>query len=361
MTNKQNSGIDIDLGNHCSRIAYNWAKKTFTHREPGTGNPLMSADGGFSSLMDFNGVKIGMSSDGIGTKIELAERTGIYNTIGFDLVAMVADDLAANGIQTVNLSNILDVDFLDSEIVDQLMAGLYEAAKFASITVTGGEIAELGSRIGGYGDRMHFNWCSTGIGILPEGKNLIDGKNIKAGDAVIALKSRGFRSNGFSLLRKIMENSFGRDWHNAEYENGKTWGEILLTHSLIYSPLITKLLKQNIKLNGIVHVTGGGLADNFSRILKVNQVGAILDNIFEPLTFMKKVQELGKVSEEQAYQLWNMGNGMLVILDRGQLKDALATIKQNDYQARECGQITDKFTITIESKGMQPERLFYSY
>ena len=107
--------------------------------------------------MDFNGVKIGMTSDGIGTKIELAERTGIYNTIGFDLVAMVADDLAANGIETVNLSNILDVDFLDADIVDQLMEGLYKAAKFANITVTGGEIAELGSRIGGYGDRMHFN------------------------------------------------------------------------------------------------------------------------------------------------------------------------------------------------------------
>jgi phosphoribosylformylglycinamidine cyclo-ligase len=361
MTNKQNSGIDIDLGNQCSRIAYNWAKKSFTHRAPGTGNPLMSADGGFSSLMDFNGVKIGMSSDGIGTKIELAERTGIYNTIGFDLVAMVADDLAANGIETVNLSNILDVDFLDTEIVDQLMAGLYEAAKFASITVTGGEIAELGSRIGGYGERMHFNWCSTGIGILPEGKTLIDGKNIKAGDTIIALKSRGFRSNGFSLIRKIMQNAFGPEWHKSTYDKNTSWGEILLSHSLIYSPLITELIKQNIKINGIVHVTGGGLADNLSRILKINQVGAILDNIFEPLPVMKKVQELGQVLEEQAYQLWNMGNGMLIVLDQDQLETALATIKQNDYQAHECGRITDKFTITIESKGMQPQRLFYQY
>lgn len=361
MDNKPNSGMNIDLGNQCSRIAYNWAKKSFTHREPGTGNPLMSADGGFSSLMDFNGVKIGMSSDGIGTKIELAERTGIYNTIGFDLVAMVADDLVANGIEIVNLSNILDVDNLDTEIVDQLMKGLYEAAKFASITVTGGEIAELGSRIGGYGERMHFNWCSTGIGILPNGKDLIDGKNIKAGDAVIVLKSRGFRSNGFSMIRKIMLNSFGSEWHKATYDNNVGWGEILLTHSLIYSPLITKLIKQNIKLNGVVHVTGGGLADNLSRILKVNQLGAELNDIFEPLPVMKKVQKLGQVSEEQAYQLWNMGNGILIILGQDQLEAALAAIKQNDYQARKCGRITDKFTIMIESKGMQPQKLFYSY
>lgn len=361
MQNRINSGIDIDLGNQCSRIAYDWAKKTFTHREPGTGNPLMSADGGFSSLMDFHGVKIGMSSDGIGTKIELAERTGIYNTIGFDLVAMVADDLAANGIETVNLSNILDVDLLDSEVVDKLMEGLYEATKFANITVTGGEIAELGSRIGGYGDKMHFNWCSTGIGILAEGQNLIDGKNIRSGDAIIALKSRGFRSNGFSLIRRIMEKKFGPEWHKSEYEKDVSWGEVLLTPSLIYTPLVASLIKQNIKINGIVHVTGGGLADNLSRILKINQLGANLTDIFEPLPVMKKVQELGQISEEQAYQLWNMGNGMLIILNEDQVDSALEQIKQNDYQARECGQIIDKFTITIESKGMQSKKLLYRY
>ena len=90
-------------------------------------------------------------------------------------------------------------------------------------------------------------------------------------------------------------------------------------------------------------------------------MGAVLDNVFDPLPVMKKVQELGRVPEEQAYQLWNMGNGMLIVLGRDQLDAALATIKQNDYQACECGRITDKFTITIESKGMQPQTLFYSY
>ncbi|MEJ2054032.1 MAG: AIR synthase-related protein [Calditrichaceae bacterium] len=359
MEKELNSGIDIDLGNQCSRIAYNWAKKTFTHREPGSGNPLMSADGGFSSLMDFNGVKIGISSDGIGTKIELAERTGIYNTIGFDLVAMVADDLAANGIETVNLSYILDVDLLDAEIVDELMEGLYEAAKFAKITVTGGEIAELGSRIGGYGSKMHFNWCATGVGILADGKEMIDGKNIRPGDVIISLRSRGFRSNGFSLLRKIVAQNFGPDWHQVSYNQNQTWGEVLLTPSLIYSPLVAAMIKQNVKINGVVHVTGGGLADNLSRILKINQYGADLTDIFEPLPVMKKIQEIGQVPEEQAYQLWNMGNGMLIILGSEQLSDALALIRQNKYEACECGRITDKFTITIESRGIQAKRLVY--
>ncbi|RKY47090.1 MAG: phosphoribosylformylglycinamidine cyclo-ligase, partial [Candidatus Neomarinimicrobiota bacterium] len=250
MAESTKSGIDIDLGNQCSRTAYSWAKKSFMHRPPGSGNPLMAVDGVFSNVMDYRGVKVGISSDGIGTKIELAERTGIYDTLGFDLVAMTADDLAANGIEAVNLSNILDVDFLDHEIVDALMGGLYKAVKLARMTVTGGEIAELGGRIGGYGDRMHFNWCSTATGLIPEGSELIDGSNIRPGQMVVSLASRGFRSNGFSLIRKVMHEAFGPEWHTKSWSENQSWGEILLTPSRIFAPLITDLMKARVPLYG---------------------------------------------------------------------------------------------------------------
>lgn len=359
--NRKQSGVDIDLGNACSRIAYSYAKKTFSNRPAGSGNPLPGADGGFASIMDYGGVKVGMSSDGIGTKIELAERTGIYNTIGYDLVAMVADDLAANGIETVNLSNILDVDHLDADIVEQLMQGLKEAADFAKITVTGGEIAELGNRIGGYGDDMHFNWGATGTGILPPNTEIIDGRSIKPGSVVIALKSRGFRSNGFSLLRKIMEENFGKEWHQTPFDHETTWGQKLLTPSLIYSPFISHLLRQGITLQGCVHITGGGIGDNIQRILKVNALGADLDNIFEPLDVMQQVQKLGSVSEAQAYQLWNMGNGMLLISDETQVERILKEAAARSYEARPCGHITGNKKITIKSRGHFPQRLSISY
>ncbi len=359
--NPKQSGIDIDLGNRCSQIAYAYAKKTFANRAPGTGNPLVSTDGGFANIMDFGGVKIGMSSDGIGTKIELAERTGIYHTLGFDLIAMVADDLAANGIETVNLSNILDVDHLDADIVEELMRGLKEAADFSRITITGGEIAELGKRIGGYGDRMHFNWGATGIGIVPPGKEIVDGRNIQPGDRVIALQSRGFRSNGFSLLRNIMQNTFGADWHNAPYDDQITWGEQLLTPSLIYSPFISQLIQKDVRLNGCVHVTGGGLADNISRILKVNKLGVELNDIFEPLPVMKKIQELGGVPEEQAYRLWNMGNGMLLIAAEAQVPKILELAEKQPYRAKVCGQISADAQIKIDTRGCHPQKLITSY
>ncbi len=360
MRQKQ-SGVDIDLGNACSRIAYDWARKTFTNRGSGSGNPLTTVDGGFSNLMDFNGVKIGISSDGIGTKIELAERTGIYNTIGYDLVAMVADDLAANGIETVNLSNILDVDFLDAEIVDQLMHGLHDAANFAGITITGGEIAELGGRIAGYGKRMHFNWCATGIGILTQEKEVIDGRHIKSGDSVIALKSRGFRSNGFSLLRKIMQEKYGDDWHQAAYNIKKSWGEILLTPSLIYSPLITALREKDMPVHGIAHITGGGIGDNFSRALKAKNLGAELDDIFPAHDFMIKVQQLAALDEAQAYRLWNMGNGMLLVVESSAADEIIDFAFGKNYQARRCGVIIDEAQVIMQSKGNKPRQLTYTY
>ncbi len=359
--NAKQSGTDIDLGNRCSRIAYGWAKKTFGNRPPGAGNPLMNLDSGFSNIMDFGGVKIGMSSDGIGTKIELAERTGIYHTLGFDLIAMVADDLAANGLETVNLSNILDVDFLEAKIVDELMRGLHEAANFARITVTGGEIAELGKRIGGWGQRMHFNWGATGIGILPDGQEIVDGSKIQPGDVVIALKSRGFRSNGFSLLRRIMHEQFGGNWHMQSYDDSTSWGEKLLTPSLIYSPLIANLRRQGLELHGIAHITGGGIPDNLERILKPQGLGAELTDIFEPLTVMRRVQELGHVPEAQAYRLWNMGNGMLLIVSREAKVQVLEKVENSEYSARVCGEITEKMSVLMHTKGLNPTIIEIEY
>ncbi|MFH1465496.1 MAG: AIR synthase related protein [Pseudomonadota bacterium] len=154
---KAESGLDTRLGDACSRAAYGWAKKSFANRAGRMGFPVFKAEGGFSNLMDYGGLRLAMTSDGIGTKVELAERLGVYDTLGHDLVAMTCDDLAAAGVEPVNLSNILDVDRLDEAVVDSLMRGLHAAAGVAGIAVVGGEIAELGDRIGGWGTGMHFN------------------------------------------------------------------------------------------------------------------------------------------------------------------------------------------------------------
>lgn len=362
MENQEKSGLDIDLGNACSRTAFGWAKRTFVNRQAKAGETALDVDGAFSNMMIFGKERIGITSDGIGTKIELAERTGIYDTLGFDLVAMVVDDLATAGFEPTSISNIIDADRLDHDIIDAMMRGLHDAANFASISISGGEIAELGNRINGYGERMHFNWASTAIGYLPaQLARPIDGRDLEVGDVVISLQSPTFRSNGFSKIRRVMQATFGDEWHNAIFdeEKGTTYGQALLAPCLIYSPLIQHFIQSDIKINGIAHITGGGIADNFSRVLRANQLGAVLDSLHAPTPLMQKVQTLGNVSDEDAYLYWNMGNGMLLAANPSQAEQILALAAAKGYQAKIAGRITEGTTCSVRTH--QNNTLIHNY
>lgn len=342
---------DIEINNHCSNRAYSWAIRTFPNSAGGGGEVLSGSESAIcSNVMNYGGLSIGMTSDGIGTKVELAERTGLYGTLGFDLVAMVTDDLICNGVRPCNISNILDVDTLDSDVVDALMAGLYEAAKVAQVSVTGGEIAVLGSRIRGWGDRMHFNWCATAIGWLPFGRNRIDGSHIRIGDAVVALESPGFRSNGFSLIRSILHAAFGNDWHQVPYDAIKTWGKIMLTPSLIYAPAVNATLDAGCRVHGMAHITGGGIPCKLGRLLRMTGYGAHLENLFQPLPYMDTLRSLGNVPLETAYHHWNMGNGMLLVVSPNDIQPTVAVLTQHGICARAAGKIVSDPVITIENQ-----------
>ncbi len=345
---QKKSGVNINLGNQSSETAYSYAIDTFSNRNGKKGAVASKTNGGFSNLLIFGNERIGIGSDGTGTKAELAERTGIYDTLGFDLVAMVADDLAAAGFEPTNLSNVIDVDFLDKDIIEQMMKGLRDACNFANVTITGGEIAELGNRIGGYGNGMHFNWSSTAIGVLPDNlKTDIDGSQIKSGDIIISLKSRGFRSNGFSAIRRILQENLGNKWHTISYDDTTTWGKKMLMPSLIYAPVINKIISKNLIPKGIAHITGGGIFDNLRRVLKMTNTGAILDNLFNPLPEMLRIQELGKISNENAYLWWNMGNGMLLVINRDDADEIVKEIRQENYECQIAGKITDNNRISV--------------
>jgi phosphoribosylformylglycinamidine cyclo-ligase len=237
------------------------------------------------------------------------------------------------------------------------MRGLYEAAKIARITVTGGEIAELGNRIDGYGNRMHFNWCSTATGLIPEESALIDGSNIRPGQIVVSLASSGFRSNGFSLIRRVMEDAFGPEWHHETYSDQQTWGEVLLTPSRIYAPFVTDLLTARIPLYGIAHITGGGIAENFARVLKSSGFGADLNALFKPHPVMNRIQKRGDVSEKTAYRLWNMGNGMLLVIDEFALKPLTELALKYNYPVQKTGVISPEPRIRLHTLGCEPQLL----
>ncbi|MBT4917163.1 phosphoribosylformylglycinamidine cyclo-ligase [Candidatus Peregrinibacteria bacterium] len=310
MATYADSGVDIEKGDAASKVAYDNAKKTFASRKGMIGEPLQD-DGGFTGALDMGDFLLVQNDDGVGTKIEVAERIGKFDTMGYDLVAMVADDAACIGAETISLSNTLDVNKVDEKKIEALMGGLEKACLEHKIVVPGGEIAELGEMVNGY------VWNSTAIGIVGKDK-LIKGDNIKEGDKIIGLKSEGLRSNGFSLVRYILKEAFGEDWYHEKYDDTKNWGEAVLTPSKIYSSAILEMHGRHgeeakAELKGIVHVTGGGIPGNITRVLKKSGLGAKLDNLPEPHEVIKKLMELGNVAKDEAYKTWNMGVGMILI------------------------------------------------
>jgi phosphoribosylformylglycinamidine cyclo-ligase len=194
---------------------------------------------------------------------------------------------------------------------------------------------------------MHFNWSATAIGVLPNNlQSDIDGSKIKPCDVVISLKSRGFRSNGFSAVRRILQENFGKEWHRQKYDEHNTWGKKMLTPSLIFAPVINKLIQKNLIPKGIAHITGGGIFDNLKRVLQMTQTGALLDNLFEPLPEMLQLKKLGKVSNDNAYLWWNMGNGMLLVVKPDQAKAIVQEIQQHNYTCQVAGKITENKEIS---------------
>ena len=332
-------GVDIGLGDRCSQRAFRWAERSFEARRGQTGFPLFGGAGSFSNWMDYGPLQVAMTCDGIGTKAEIAERTGIYSTLGYDLVAMVADDLVANGIEPINLVNVLDVDKPDEDIVDQLMQGLHAAATECGIAVVGGEIAELGPRVGGYGSKMHFNWCATAIGVPRNGCAPIDGGQIRAGDAVVALRGAGFRSNGFSLVRAILEDAYGPSWHEVPSVDGRSWGQTALTPSFLFTPAILALIDAGVPLRGVGHITGGGIPSKFGRVLKKSGLGARLDGLFPPEDAVRQLMELGRVEFDTAYRQWNMNNPMLLVVPPEAVAQTLSILQARGVAAQTAGEI----------------------
>ena len=225
MTTYKDSGVDVELGDDCSAIAYQTAVATFAGRKGMIGEPV-SDEGGFTGMMDMGNFYLIQNDDGVGTKIEVAERMRKFDTMGYDLIAMVADDGICVGAEIFSITNTLDSPSLDKEMVEGLMAGLKKAALEQKIVIPGGELAELGDALNG------AVWNATAVGIVKKNK-VITGADIQEGDAILTLKSDGIRSNGLSLIRMILKNQFGDDWVHQDYGDGKTWGEVILTPSKI--------------------------------------------------------------------------------------------------------------------------------
>lgn len=341
MTTYKEAGVDRDLGDLCSEIAYCEAKKTFAGRKGMIGEPLRM-DGSFTGAMDMGSFLLVQNEDGVGTKIEVAKRINKYSTLGYDLVAMVADDAICVGAEAISITNTIDTDALSAKIVKELMSGLSKACREQKIVVPGGEIAELKGHVDGY------TWNATAVGIVEKNK-FIKGEGIEPGDDVIGLVSPNFRSNGFTLVRSILKKAYGDEWHNKIFK-GRRWGEIVLEPSVIYHAGVLSLIgrfgeKPRVRVKGIAHITGGGLPGNAPRMFGKKKFGLVFDALPAIPQSMVELCRLGGVKAREAYETWNMGVGMVLIAEDS--AKAIALLKRAGLKASVVGKVTRELGVKI--------------
>lgn len=345
------AGVSRRLGDECSEIAYKACLETFANREGGFDQPL-TWEGGFTNPVQISDLTPGSclvkNSDGVGSKALVAQRMDKYDTLGYDLIAMNADDSACIGAEPFVGTNTLDISKAEPNLVADLMKGLVEACNEARMAIVGGEVAEIPHQLKGYNNP--FIWNADVLGIVNRDK-IIDGSEISPGHRIVAIKSNGIRSNGLTLAREICSANFGKSWHEAKLDQA-SWGELLLQPSLICTPGLLDLVgrygeKSTASISGIVHISGGGMS-NLNRILP-RGTGAVLDDLFSPQQVFLELQRIGPVSDEEAYLTWNMGQCSLVITPE---PDRVVTkLEGRGFESRVVGSITDEERIVIDGKG----------
>jgi phosphoribosylformylglycinamidine cyclo-ligase len=349
------AGVDLNKGDDASRIMFEASKMTWPNRRELPGEVSLTFNS-FAALRyvetsKFRGAMLGMNVDGVGTKIEVAERMRDHTTIAHDLFAMVCDDAARNGAEPLMVGNILDCSKVSTQVVAQLANGMVQAAKEARVVVVNGEIAELGARVAGFGDTP-YNWGAGAVWIARPGR-LIAGSQIRRGDTIVSVLEDCFRSNGISLVRKVLREAYGDNWH-AQRVGKCEIGRAVLQPSRIYTRLMVALSggysgKPTACVHGFVHVTGGGMPGKLSRLLAPTKLGALIDDSFAPCEAMLHCQSLGKIPDEEAYRAWNMGNGLLIVTPDPDNVTRVAA--KHGFQAQVAGRIDGSKRIRIRNKG----------
>jgi len=357
------AGVDVDVEAEASRIMYEASKKTFENRSGKIGEIVAPFD-------DFAGLKmvdvsklpegsfLSMGFDTAGTKVEIAQRVGKYDTIAFDLFAMVCDDALVRGGESILVGSNLDIRSVGMDdrflpIMRQLGEGYVAAAKEANVAIINGEIAQMGDLMAGYGD-FPFHWGAACIWVGRKDK-LFTGTEIKAGDAVVMLREGGFRANGWSLVRKTFNAVHGDEWHKTPHD-GSTLGLLALTPSQIYSRFVVGLYggfdtEGTCDIHGVAHITGGGVPEKMMRVLRRSKLGVRLPNLFEPGEVVSYCQKIGEISDYDAYRAWNMGQGLAIITPEPE--KVVAASKAYGIDARIAGEVISEPKIIITSKGSE--------
>lgn len=329
----KDSGVDIDAGDNLVDTIAPFVKKT--HRPE-----VMSHLGGYAGLFSVDLKKykepvMVSSTDGVGTKLKLAFEMKKFDTLGDDLVAMCVNDLICCGAEPVFFLDYFATGKLEGAVGETVIKSIAEALAKINCSLIGGETAEMP----GLYSKGEFDLAGFSVGLVEKSK-IIDGHSIQIGNKVIGVASSGVHSNGYSLVRKILEaNNLALNFMPPGFS--KNLGETLLTPTKIYVNPVLNLLKQNLLL-GIAHITGGGIIENVPRVLPDGYSAKIDRKLIATPAIFKFLQEKGSVPENEMWRVFNMGIGLVLIVDQNNSEKILQELNQSDFSANIIGEVVKR-------------------
>jgi phosphoribosylformylglycinamidine cyclo-ligase len=274
------------------------------------------------------------STDGVGTKAQVASLVGRFDTVGIDLVAMCVDDLVCQGAEPLFFLDYISVGHLDPDHVTALVEGVAAGCRQAGCALIGGEMAEHP----GVMKPGEFDLVGFAVGVV-ERDRIITGDLVEPGDALIGLPSPNLRSNGYSLARRVLFEVAGRDPAEPAFPGApRSLGDELLDPSVIYAPAVLAL-RREVEVRAVAHITGGGIPGNLVRVVPAGADAVVERTSWEPPPIFDEIQRLGAIDPDEMARVFNLGLGMIVVVPGAEAGRAIEVLEGQGHRARRVGEI----------------------
>jgi phosphoribosylformylglycinamidine cyclo-ligase len=324
----KDSGVDIEAGyESVDRIKKHVARTTV----PG----VLSGLGGFGGMFElpkgYEAPVLISGTDGVGTKLLIAQKMKKHDTIGVDCVAMCVNDIACQGAKPLYFLDYIACGKNNPEVIEEIVKGVCDGCVEGEMALIGGETAEMPDMY----NEDEYDLAGFAVGVA-EKANIVDGRNIVEGDVIIGVPSSGVHSNGFSLVRKLLLDHKKYDLHDEIKELGDKLGNVLLMPTKIYVKAIKAALEAG-GVKGVAHITGGGFYENVPRALPKGLKAVIDTNSIKKLPIFEFIQKEGNISDKEMYSTFNMGIGLMIIASKDRKDSVLKALAKAGEKAVELG------------------------
>ncbi len=325
------AGVDIEAGRNFVDQIRNLVQGTY---RPGVLGGLGGFGGCFELPPGYQQPVLVSGTDGVGTKLKLAQTLNRHNTVGIDLVAMCVNDVLTGGAEPLFFLDYLATGKLHPEQLTEVVEGITQGCQQAGCALLGGETAEMP----GFYQPGEYDLAGFCVGIV-EKSQILDGSQIQIGDIVIGLASSGIHSNGFSLVRKIVSDR-NLSWNDCpEQLGGKTLGEVCLTPTQIYVKPVLAAIQKGLEIKGMAHITGGGLPENLPRCLGEGKSIRIDQKSWQTPAIFDWIARMGDVNPTSMFETFNMGIGYVLIVPPNQAQETIQWFESQDILAYRIGEV----------------------